>query len=501
MTIEAAIAANRFGIGARGDENIPGNPKSWLLDQLGRYEEKPAPIAALPDRASIARDFMQYTMERREERQAKKNVMPEPEAVPSPDSEPMKKKKGGIANPERKVIRNHYNDAVEARLNTALSSNTGFAERLVHFWSNHFAISAEKLPVVALAGNYEFDAIRPHVMGKFSDLLYATSHHPAMLIFLDQAQSIGPNSPAAARALERRDKKLGLNENLAREIMELHTLGVRTGYSQNDVTEFARALTGLFTPDLNLGGMGQGQGRRQGQGRGLRQQDAADGFVGARHEPGTRTVMGKSYPQNGAAQSAAILSDLAVHPATAKHIATKLAQHFVSDIAPPALVTRLEQSFMKTGGDLPTLYRILVEAPEAWSPVQAKFKTPWEWTVSSLRALNMQSLASNAQAADQNAARPVAMFNQMGQPVWKPGSPAGYSDTAENWAGGTGLMRRVELASRFAQGRANQVDARMLGPKILGRMFSEHTAQWISRAESPVQGLSLLLVAPEFLRR
>ena len=271
--------------------------------------------------------------------------------------------------------------------------------------------------------------------------------------------------------------------------MELHTLGVRTGYSQNDVTEFARALTGLNVPDI---GKGQGQKGRQRQfGYGGNQGDVS--FADALHEPGTRNIMGKSYSQAGLAQGTAILSDLAIHPSTAKHIATKLAQHFVADVPPPALVARLEQGFLKTGGDLPTLYQILVEAPEAWAPAQAKFKTPWEWVVSSLRALNVQSLPDKPPAE--------AIFAQMGQPVWKPGSPAGYADLGESWAGGAGLMRRVELAGRFADNSANRVDARTLGPKILPGQLSEHSAQWISRAESPAQGLALLLVAPEFLRR
>jgi uncharacterized protein (DUF1800 family) len=499
MAIEAAIAANRFGIGARGDENIPDQPQKWLLDQLGRYDAKPALLAALPNRETISEDFKQYQMQRRETKQARDDK-PLADGKPAPEMSPEMGKSGvkkgvGMANPARKEIRNHYADAVEARLNTALSSETGFAERLVHFWSNHFAVSAEKLPVVALAGNYEFEAIRPHIMGRFSDLLMAATHHPAMLVFLDQAQSIGPNSPAAQRVLERRDKKLGLNENLAREIMELHTLGVRTGYTQNDVTELARALTGLTGPDIKGVPIRQGPMRRRGL-QGQAQVEA--GFADARHEPGTRTVMGKSYAQGGSAQGMAILSDLAMHPATAKHIATKLAQHFVSDVPPPALVARLEQGFMKTGGDLPSLYRILIEAPESWAPTQAKFKTPWEWVVSSLRALNLRELPGNN---SQGNPRVAALFTQMGQQVWKPGSPAGFADTQENWAGGAGLIRRVELASRFAQGRANQIDARILGPKILPGLFSEHTAQWIARAESPAQGLSLLLVAPEFLRR
>jgi uncharacterized protein (DUF1800 family) len=485
MTIEAAIAANRFGIGARGKENVPDRPKKWLLDQLDQYQAKPAGIAALPDRAALADIYLSYQMEKRADKKERDKAPEVPETPASNMPADRRKKGNGEVNQGRKEIRDLYDDAVRARLNTALTSDTGFAERLAHFWSNHFAISVNKPPVRALAGNYEFDAIRPNIMGKFSDLLFASVRHPCMLIYLDQAQSIGPNTMLAQRVAARTDKKRGLNENLAREIMELHTLGVRTGYSQADVTELARALTGL-----SVAGIGAGARNRN------TQQSTDPGstlFNEAQHEPGTRTVMGKSYPQAGAGQATAILQDLAVHPATAKHIATKLARHFVADTPPPALVSRLEQGFLKTGGDLPTLYRILVESPEAWVPAQAKFKTPWEWVVSSLRALNMSSVPGNAPAR--------AIFAQLGQPVWEPGSPAGFSDMAEDWAGGAGLMRRVELASRFAQRSANQVDARALGPKILSGVWSEHSAQWISRAESPEQGLALFLVAPEFLRR
>jgi uncharacterized protein (DUF1800 family) len=484
MTIEAVIAANRFGIGARGTETGADKPKKWLLDQLDRYQAKPAGIAALPDRAALTDIFLSYQMEKRADKMAGDKNSDTPTLDPNMPIG-RRKRADGQAMESRREIRDQYDDAVTARLNTALSSDTGFAERLVHFWSNHFAISVNKLLVRTFAGNYEFEAIRPNILGKFSDLLFASVRHPGMLIYLDQAQSVGPNSKFAQRAAARTDKKRGLNENLAREIMELHTLGVRTGYSQADVTELARALTGLSVANIGKGAKNRNAEQSRDAGSTL--------FNEAQHEPGTRTVMGKSYPQAGIGQATAILQDLAVHPATAKHIATKLARHFVADTPPPALVTRLEQGFLKTGGDLPTLYRILVESPEAWVPLQAKFKTPWEWVVSSLRALNMSSVPGNSPAR--------AIFAQMGQPVWEPGSPAGFSDMAEDWAGGAGLMRRVELASRFAQRSANQVDARALGPKILSSGWSEHSAQWIARAESPEQGLALLLVAPEFLRR
>jgi uncharacterized protein (DUF1800 family) len=386
----------------------------------------------------------------------------------------------------RKALRDHYSEAVGARLHVAINSEQDFAERLVHFWSNHFAVSTDKVVVTALAGNYEFDAIRPHIFGNFSDILKAAVRHPAMLLYLDQAQSIGPGSLLAKRVNERRDADLGLNENLAREILELHTLGVRTVYTQDDVTETARALTGH-----TISGLARGPIRRLVDG------NRAAGemvFVDAMHEPGTRRVIGRSYPQNGAAQADAILSDLATHPATARHIATKLVTHFVSDAPKPALVTRLETDFLKTGGDLKSLYRILLSAPETWEIRQPKFKTPWEWAVSALRALQVKDLPGKDKAA-------AALFAQMGQPIWRPGSPAGFGDQAKDWAGPAALMRRVETAGRFARLNAGRIDARELAPKILAGSLDLRTAEHIARAESSEQGLALLLVAPEFLRR
>ncbi len=217
-------------------------------------------------------------------------------------------------------------------------------------------------------------------------------------------------------------------------------------------------------------------------------------FVDALHEPGKRMIVGRSYTQKGAEALDAILSDLGTHPATARHIATKLARHFVADDPPPALVQRLEANFLKTGGDLAALYRTLIEAPESWTGSGAKFKSPWEWTISALRALGIEAIPGREQAA-------VALFNQMGQPVWKPGSPKGYGDIAADWAGSAGLMRRVETAGRFAKLAANRVDARKLAPSILPGALSPMTAEHIARAESPEQGLALLLVSPEFLRR
>lgn len=478
MTIQAAIAMNRFGLGAR-PAGSPDRPVDYLKSQIGRFDPAPAALAGQPTRAEIAAGFRDYQLDRKDRRAAQKQAASSMADDNMAQIDPAKIEK--VVN----ILRVKYVAAADARLDAAVASDTDFAERLVHFWSNHFAVSIDKLPVLALAGDYEFTAIRPNIMGKFSDLLFAAVTHPAMLLYLDQAQSIGPNSPLAIRVAARRNRELGLNENLAREILELHTLGVRTVYDQKDVTEFASALTGY-----TVGGMAKGPVQR------LVAQNGKDGdsqFFAAIHEPGDRLVIGRRYGQQGEAQARAILSDIATHPATAKHIATKLAQHFAADAPPVALVARLEDSFLKSGGDLPTVYRTLIDSPEMWVPRQAKFKSPWDWIISSLRALNVRELPNSRQG--------VNMLAQLGQPIWKPGSPAGFADTAENWAGGAALMRRVEIANRMAERSANRVDARTLAPRILSEQLGTTTAENIARAESPSQGLALMLLSPEFLRR
>jgi uncharacterized protein (DUF1800 family) len=349
-------------------------------------------------------------------------------------------------------------------------------ERLVHFWSNHFAVSVDKLLVVGLAGGFEADAIRPNVLGRFEDLLLAAVRHPAMLLYLDQAQSIGPSSLAAVRAGERQQRQRGLNENLAREILELHTLGVRSGYTQSDVTEFARALTGWTLPGDDA----------------LQPATNTFRFVPALHEPGARTVLGRSYADAGEQQARAIIHDLATSPATARHVAFKLARHFVADDPPTELVQRLATTFQRTGGDLPSLYRELLASKEAWQPASGKFKSPWDWAISSFRALGRQEMPA-VEAAN--------LMNQLGQPVWRPGSPAGYDDLTVTWAAPDALLRRVEVAQRIAMQAGTAVDARSLAPRVLPGVLSDDTANAVARAESGSTALALLLVSPEFLRR
>lgn len=485
--MEANIALNRFGLGARPGDTLSRQPRAWLLDQLERHDARPAAIAALAPSTTIAAELADYyaelRMERREGGGRRNAAKPAGAMAPMADTAPIQKPGADIRREGRRNGRDHYVSAVQARAVTAVQSQAPFAERLVHFWANHFAVSADKLTTVGLAGSLEFEAIRPNLLGSFRDMLLAVERHPAMLLYLDQAQSVGPNSPIG-RATAGRPRQLGLNENLAREILELHTLGVRTGYSQADVTEFARAMTGW-----TVAGLARGRGARLAQGQG---QTGSFAFAPRLHEPGTRTILGKSWSQQGEAQAVAVLDMLATHPSTARHVATKLSRHFGGDDPPASMIARIEKAFLASNGDLPTVYRALVESPEAWVPQPLKFKSPWEWSISAYRALGTRELQPQAV---------TGLMTQLGQPVWRPGSPAGWDDVAGSWAGPDAVMRRVEAAERMAQRTRDLVDARARAAELFPDALTPATAQAIARAESPGQGVALLLVAPEFMRR
>jgi uncharacterized protein (DUF1800 family) len=489
-----AIALNRFGLGARSDDSAPAEPRRWLAAQLERYEPRPAPIAAVPSRREVAAQLADYLEESRGQGRANRQRRAPMQAAAEPM--PMDRQAGMQANDQlaglpdtarrfiRGISRQNYLAMVGARTDAALTAPAPFVERMVHFWANHFAVSADKLTVIGLAGLLEFEAVRPHVLGKFRDMLVAVEQHPAMLLYLDQAQSIGPDSRGGQLAARFARQRRGINENLAREILELHTLGVNSGYTQADVTEFARALTGWTVDGLVRGPMLRLIGGSGAPG--------AFHFAEAIHEPGPRNILGRAYRQQGEAQALAVLGDLAADPRTARHLATKLARHFAGDEPPPAMVERLTRAYLASDGDLPTLYRTIIDSPEAWGEAAPKFRTPWDWSIAALRALGTRHVEAQPAAG---------LLIQLGQPIWRPGSPAGFDDIAPSWAGPDALMRRVEAAERLAARAGGQIDARQLAPRVLPGALSQATGQAIARAESPAQGLALLLVSPEFLRR
>ena len=344
---QAAVALNRFGFMPKAA--MPSDPRAALLVDLATPTAGQIANSELRSVGEAARATFAFRQERKEERlektasargdmvgDATKSGMAAPNA------------KSDMAEQTPSVPQQIYLQEAKARLDAALSAEIGFVERLVWFWSNHFCVSADKGPVRSLCGAFEREAIRPHVRGKYADMLLAVETHPAMLLYLDNAQSIGPHSFAG----QRRGK--GINENLAREIMELHTVGVRSGYSQVDVTNFAKVITGWSIVPL-----------RQERG-------GVFMFNDRLHEPGVERIMGHDYGDGGFEQGRAVLLALAQSPATAKHIASKLARHFVADEPPPTLVDGLAKRFHETDGDLMEVSHMLVTAPEAWNAPPSK---------------------------------------------------------------------------------------------------------------------------------
>jgi uncharacterized protein (DUF1800 family) len=486
----AALALHRFGFGPAGDQiaAIAGDPRGALLADLDRAFAG-ALVNDLPSSGEAARMVADFQAERRAEQ--KLALRAQKEAQASDVSAGMSPGMSDAANagnaaaapiaPAQKppnqppplpqqIIQNEAKarfDAVTGVVpfNPAAGLDLGFVERLVWFWSNHFCVSADKIP--AMAGAYEREAIRPHVLGRFADLLLAVESHPAMLFYLDNVESMGADSIAGIN----RDK--GLNENLARETLELHTLGVRSGYTQADVTSFANVLTGWtwINPD---------------------EPDRGGEFLFNKrlHEPGAQTVLGKSYPDTGMDQGRAVLADLARHPATAQHIAQKLAAHFVADEPPPTLVAKLAKSFKDSDGNLTELARTLVTAEESWTPQRQKLKPPAEWIAGVLRLTGAQGAVPigpimNAQAA-------------LGEPLWRPPAPNGWPDTEAAWI--DGVPRRIDVANQFA-GRVRVADPLALLDAGLGPLASADTRQTVARAETRNQAVALLVMSPEFLRR
>jgi uncharacterized protein (DUF1800 family) len=473
MSIEAVIAANRFGLGARPGElrRAGPGPREWLAAQIEGERPVPAAIKALPSSAEV---FKLYA-EAREARRAQRKQRDQKDDLER-DNEAKK-----IGAAIRTKLAPVYVEQVAARYRSAVATDESFRERLVHFWTNHFAVSADKVQVLALAATLENEAIRGSLAKRFADMLLAVESHPAMILYLDNQASIGPSSKLAQRAARRtsRDgRTLGLNENLGREILELHTLGVNGGYTQADVGELARALTGW-----SVGG---------GAGRLASDNPGEFVFRDAVHEPGARNVLGRRYAEDGASQPRRILADLARHPATATHLATKLVRHFVADEPPAAAIARIAQVFRDTDGDLSHVHRALIELPQAWTTPTSKFKTPHEYVVSSLRMLD---------APLDRPKQVAAQFVWLGQRPYSPGSPAGWPDRADQWDGPDALLKRIEWASALAGRTSARLEPAKHAEQALAESLSSETRTAITRAASGAQAMTLLLASPEFLHR
>lgn len=465
MNLDTVIAANRFGLGARPGEleKIDGNHRSWLNDQLAGPPRLPTVFSGLAKTPQILRDVQTVRAMRRDARQS-------PDDAPAPD----------IVKEYTAVVRRHYVDQTAARYVHASETDYPFHERLVHFWANHFAVSADKQPLTALAGAFENETIRPNLAGSFFDLLLAVEKHPAMILYLDNQQSVGPNSPAGKRANRRRaERSTGLNENLAREILELHTLGVDGGYGQDDVTSFAKVITGW-----SVGG-GERRIFREGV-------PGTFEFRENIHEPGTQRILGNSYSQDDVRQGEAVLRDLAAHPSTARHLAGKLLRHFVADEPPSRAVEQLANVFLQSNGDLPTVHAALVDTKDAWLSATTKYKSPQDFVISAFRAF--------ARVPD-NPRFIIAALDLMGQTPYRPGSPAGWPDTADEWGGADALYKRIEWSNTVARYAGGRADPIALGEAVLGPALSNRTRTAITRAESVTQGITLLLASPDFQRR
>jgi uncharacterized protein (DUF1800 family) len=478
----AALALHRFGFGPRPGTiaAVASDPQGALIAELDQPNAGTVSDAGLSSSGTANRAAFEFNAARQarqrlaaRSQEAAKLVAANAETQ-SPMSENTAMEKRAEAKPpataakapepETPIRANFFREA-KVHYDAAIGSDIGFVERLVWFWSNHFCVSAD---VTVMAGAYEREAIRPHVLGKFADLLLAAESHPAMLIYLDNASSIGPDSVAGI------NRNRGINENLSREILELHTLGVRAGYRQDDVINLARAITGwtIYTTATNPDHGGEFL------------------YHPRLHEPGPEIVLGKEYSDAGVEQGRAVLADLALHPATAAHVATKLARHFIADEPPSTLIETLTQTFIATDGDLLQVSKALVAAPEAWSPDQAKIKHPSEWLVSCIRAAGFNN---------GDVRRIVAALNMLGEPLWRPPAPKGFGDADGDWLGG--LAHRLDTANAMAQRYGERLDPHEMLETSIGPLASMETRSAVARAETRQQALTLLLMAPEILRR
>ncbi|WP_027534261.1 DUF1800 domain-containing protein [Bradyrhizobium sp. WSM3983] len=519
----ALVALNRFGFGARGGAsgdliNAASDPRGFVKADLARPFAVLLEAPGLQSTPQLGQAAFAYQDQVKQAREATKAATPTEAPAPLPPADPKpdntlrrnlslntvmteiagqmaeaKPADGKPADNAMKpdgmqpsaaapaaakpspqplnVIQKTFRAEALARLQRAMMVDCGFTERLVVFWSNHFCISASKGELARMwAGAFEREAIRPHVLGRFADMLKAVEQHPAMLFFLDNQQSLGPDSRAG------QNRKRGLNENLAREIMELHTLGVGGGYTQEDVTSLARMITG-WTFAGRQGKLGA---------------PGSFAFNANAHQPGRQVLLGKTYEATGLAQGEAALADIARHPSTANFVATKFARHFVADDPPPALVARLRDVFVRTDGDLKALATALVDSDEAWKAPLTKMRSPYDFLVASGRLLAR---------VPEDPGGYLNNLNLLGQPLWTPAGPNGFPDTSAAWAAPEGMKLRLDIASQMGARLGPNIDPLDLLEFAAADAASVETRRTIERAESRQQALALLLMSPELQRR
>ena len=437
MLTDVAHAYARFGFGRGPQDPAPADVRGWLAGQLNGVDPG-------PQGASIADAFTAIEDDREDRRDRKGGLA------------------AGTSGERPRRARDMFQAETRALEDWAIGTPTPFRERLAWFWANHFTVSTKQGQVAPMAGDYVRSAIRPHVTGKFRDMLLAVMQHPAMLIYLDNAQSYGPGSKGGLR------QGKGLNENLARECLELHTVSPAAGYSQADVTSFAKVLTGWSIE------------RREGAGFKFRPQ---------MHEPGEKMVLGRRFAE-GEDSGRQALQFLADHPATQTHLATKLVRHFVADVPPPDAVRRVARVLRDSGGDLRQASLELIRLPGAWTPL-TKLRSPQDLVLAALRA--------SALPAEK---RPPfnGVVSGLGQGMFNAPFPIGWPDTASDWAGPEAMMRRIDWSYGFA-GRPELAEPAVLAEVALGPLLTSGTAEAMRRAGSRRDAITLLLASPEFQRR
>ena len=437
-SMAAVIAATRFGFAPKPGElaSIGGDPRGWVASQLINRRSDFAPGSLPPSPETVAAML-----------EARKDKAEKPEL--------------------KERLKATYLGEIDARMRAAILGDTPVLERLTQFWSNHFTVSGMRPFVRGVTGAFEREAIRPHVTGRFLDMLMAATQHPTMLLYLDNAQSFGPDSPAGRR------QNKGINENLGRELLELHTLGVDGGYTQADVEALARILTGWTVAPLRDPPAGRFR------------------FFPQIHEPGDKRLLGRTYPEGGMEEGVAALRDLAAHPATARHIATQLARHFISDTPPADAVERIARAFRNTGGDLKQVTLAVLREDAVWREPFAKVRTPTELVISAYRAVG-------------TAPEPGLAFmalKKLDQPPFFAPSPAGWPDVASAWVSPESVLRRTEWCQTFAELLADIPDPVEVMANSFGEALPEDVQRAVKRAPDKRAGLALLVASPQFQRR
>lgn len=438
----AFYTINRFGLGPKQGElaSVRNDPRGWLFDQLNNMGSYRSPAVLNLDYRKIVSEFQQ----------AKKN------------KEPKQKKNA------RKAIKKFGFQYIQQELMACQHTTHPLIERLVMFWSNHFTVSSRKQNVIPLIPDYVTHAIRGNLKGRFSDMLIAVEQHPAMLLYLDNVGSVSPNSVVGKR------RKRGLNENLAREILELHTMGAVGGYQQSDVESLARIITGW------------------GINKPTATEYATFNFRNRAHDAGTKVLLGTEYHNDGVEEGIRALKNIAQHPSTAQFIATKLVRYFVADNPPPRLIKNVAHTFLETDGHLNEVMIELIKNDETWRYSKAKFKNPYEFFISTLRALPVEISAKLVKKS----------FQALNFIPYTAPSPGGWPDDTSHWATADALKKRINWSYRFTRASQKEFgDAHQMIDTIVGKALSSETQKMVRGAGSKKEALALLFISPEFQRK